>query len=265
VDKSVQHRQVKYLNNLLEADHGALKRLINPARGFKTLPTASATIKGFEVMRMIRKRQCLMLESGTTGARFANRLFRLAAWYGETVGANCAWGSPMQQSLYELLARLNHACDGHAIPAGGMETIARRAIKVFLSIVPGRTDRRSKELQLTKAGIERPHAARKGWSEAQKRFATIFGEQRTVGLRACSTRFREWSSLLRRLPTAEAGNLTWSTRWSRIAVALWTPETAMSDIAVERTTQGKAAQWMLCTTQEMNDEHPNVFGNRRDW
>ena len=26
-----------------------------------------ATIKGFEVMRMIRKRQCLMLESGTMG------------------------------------------------------------------------------------------------------------------------------------------------------------------------------------------------------
>jgi hypothetical protein len=26
--------------------------------------TASATIKGFEVMRMIRKRQCFMLESG---------------------------------------------------------------------------------------------------------------------------------------------------------------------------------------------------------
>jgi len=47
---------------------------------FKTLPTASATIKGFEVMRMIRKRQCLMLESGAAGeVRFVNRLFRLAA------------------------------------------------------------------------------------------------------------------------------------------------------------------------------------------
>jgi transposase, IS6 family len=48
----VEHRQVKYLNNRLEADYGALKRLINPTRGFKTLPTASATIKGFEVMRI---------------------------------------------------------------------------------------------------------------------------------------------------------------------------------------------------------------------
>jgi transposase-like protein len=80
LEKRVQHRQVKYLNNRLEADHGALKRLINPTRGFKTLPTASATIKGFEVMRMIRKRQCLMLESGVAReVRFVNRLFRLAA------------------------------------------------------------------------------------------------------------------------------------------------------------------------------------------
>ena len=53
---------------------------IKLARGFKTLPTAPATINGFEVMRMIRKRQCLMLESGTTGeVRFVNRLFRLTA------------------------------------------------------------------------------------------------------------------------------------------------------------------------------------------
>jgi transposase, IS6 family len=78
--RALKRRQVKYLNNRLEADHGALKRLINPTRGFKTLPTASATIKGFEVMRMIRKRQCLMLESGAEGeAHFVNRLFRLAA------------------------------------------------------------------------------------------------------------------------------------------------------------------------------------------
>jgi DNA-binding MarR family transcriptional regulator len=54
----------------------------------------------------------------------------------------------------------------------------------LISVVPGRVDRRSKELRLTKAGIERLGAARKAWSQAQTRFATIFGEQRTVGLRA---------------------------------------------------------------------------------
>jgi DNA-binding MarR family transcriptional regulator len=54
----------------------------------------------------------------------------------------------------------------------------------LLSAAPGRTDRRSRELRLTKAGVERLDAARKGWSQAQTRFATAFGKQRTVGLRA---------------------------------------------------------------------------------
>lgn len=51
------HRQVKYLNNVVEADHGKLKQLIKPVRGFKTLKSAYATIKGFEVMRALRKGQ----------------------------------------------------------------------------------------------------------------------------------------------------------------------------------------------------------------
>jgi transposase, IS6 family len=51
------HRQAKYLNNVVEADHGKLKQLIRPVRGFKTLKTAYTTIKGFEVMRALRKGQ----------------------------------------------------------------------------------------------------------------------------------------------------------------------------------------------------------------
>jgi transposase, IS6 family len=52
----------KYLNNIIEADHGKLKRLIKPTLGFKSMKTAYATLKGFEVMRMFRKRQlpCLV-------------------------------------------------------------------------------------------------------------------------------------------------------------------------------------------------------------
>ncbi|QFT29602.1 Integrase core domain protein [Labrenzia sp. THAF82] len=49
--QDTEHRQVKYLNNVVEADHGKLKQLIRPVRGFKTLKSAYATIKGFEVMR----------------------------------------------------------------------------------------------------------------------------------------------------------------------------------------------------------------------
>ena len=51
------HRKVKYLNNLIESDHGKLKRLIKPTLGFNSMKTAFATIKGFEVMRMFKKGQ----------------------------------------------------------------------------------------------------------------------------------------------------------------------------------------------------------------
>jgi transposase, IS6 family len=53
----LRHRMAKYLNNILEADHGKLKRLIKPTLGFKSMKTAYATLKGFEVMRMFKKRQ----------------------------------------------------------------------------------------------------------------------------------------------------------------------------------------------------------------
>ena len=78
--KDTRHRQVKYLNNVVEADHGKLKLLIRPVRGFKTLKTAYATIKGFEVMRALRKGQAGMfaLQDGIVGeARIVERAFGL--------------------------------------------------------------------------------------------------------------------------------------------------------------------------------------------
>ncbi|MHC2295961.1 hypothetical protein ACVJBD_000167 [Rhizobium mongolense] len=72
------HRQVKYLNNVVEADHGKLKQLIRPVRGFKTLKTAYATIKGFEVMRALRKGQAAIfnLTGDVRGeARIVERAF----------------------------------------------------------------------------------------------------------------------------------------------------------------------------------------------
>ncbi len=54
----------------------------------------------------------------------------------------------------------------------------------LISIVPGRTDRRSREVQLTHTGEERLGAGRKAWHRAQARFAVVFGEDRVVRLRA---------------------------------------------------------------------------------
>lgn len=45
------------LSSQCRRDHRKLKQLIRPLRGFKTLKTAYATIKGFEVMRVMRNGQ----------------------------------------------------------------------------------------------------------------------------------------------------------------------------------------------------------------
>jgi transposase-like protein len=80
LSKNVEHRTSNYLNNIIEADHGALKRVIRPTRGFQRMKTAFATIKGFEVMRMIRRGHCILQAAGTTGEiRLVNQLFGLSA------------------------------------------------------------------------------------------------------------------------------------------------------------------------------------------
>src|SRR6266446_10637921 len=48
----------------------------------------------------------------------------------------------------------------------------------LIAVVPGRTDRRSKELELTAAGTARLRSAVKSWNEAQARFDAAFGAKR---------------------------------------------------------------------------------------
>lgn len=79
--KDAEHKQIKYLNNVVEADHGGLKRIIKPMRGFKSITTAYATIRGVEVMRALRKGQAkswTMLQPGVAGeVRLIERAFGL--------------------------------------------------------------------------------------------------------------------------------------------------------------------------------------------
>ena len=60
----LEHRQIKYKNNLIECDHGKLKRIIRATLGFKSMKTAYATLKGVEVMRARRKRQASLFYNG---------------------------------------------------------------------------------------------------------------------------------------------------------------------------------------------------------
>lgn len=76
LSENTEHHQIKYRNNRLEADHGKLKRLINPARGFQSMKTAYATIRGFEIMRMFKKGQFNVWMYGNRNeVSFINQLF----------------------------------------------------------------------------------------------------------------------------------------------------------------------------------------------
>ena len=46
-------RQIKYLNNIVEQEHRAIKKIINPMKGFKSFATAKATLAGIELHHML--------------------------------------------------------------------------------------------------------------------------------------------------------------------------------------------------------------------
>ena len=53
----IKIRQVKYLNNIVEQDHRAIKRRTRPMMGFKDFRCARIILSGIETMHMISKGQ----------------------------------------------------------------------------------------------------------------------------------------------------------------------------------------------------------------
>ena len=70
-------RQCKYLNNIVEQDHRAVKRKVRPMLGFKSFWAARCTIAGIEVMHAIRKGQ--LETTGTVSRTPAEQFYALAA------------------------------------------------------------------------------------------------------------------------------------------------------------------------------------------
>ena len=56
-DLPILIRQAKYLNNIVEQDHRAIKRIVRPMLGFKAFQSAKSIIAGIELM------VCAMLDS----------------------------------------------------------------------------------------------------------------------------------------------------------------------------------------------------------
>ena len=62
-ETKIEIRQCKYLNNIIESDHRFIKRIIRPMLGFKSFWSASITLAGIEVVRMIKKGQLQRLDN----------------------------------------------------------------------------------------------------------------------------------------------------------------------------------------------------------
>jgi putative transposase len=70
-------RHPKYLNNLIEQDHRAVKWLVRPMLGFKAFWAARCTIAGIEVRHAIRKGQ--LVTAGEEHQMPADHFYSLAA------------------------------------------------------------------------------------------------------------------------------------------------------------------------------------------
>ena len=71
-------RQVRDLNNVVEQHHRAVKRVVRPLLGFKSMETALRTLAGIEVMHMIKKGQ-MVTQEGPQGQTPAQQFYSLAA------------------------------------------------------------------------------------------------------------------------------------------------------------------------------------------
>jgi DNA-binding MarR family transcriptional regulator len=100
--------------------------------------------------------------------------------------------SGLRTTQYSILARLQRkgAMTINALAADlvtDRTTLGRNLLPLeregLITIEPGQTDRRSKDVQLTSAGAARVRSARKGWEEAQEQFEKTFGAKRAKELR----------------------------------------------------------------------------------
>ena len=75
MDQPIELRQIKYLNNRIEQDHRAVKRITRPMLGFKSFACARIILAGIETMHMIKKGQ---LAQQGTAASAAAKFYSLA-------------------------------------------------------------------------------------------------------------------------------------------------------------------------------------------
>ena len=74
-------RRVKYLNNIIEQDHRAIRRRWRAAQCFRSFHAAERALEGIEALHMMRKGQVKRLDGRDSAgqAKFVASLFGIAA------------------------------------------------------------------------------------------------------------------------------------------------------------------------------------------
>ena len=159
-EAGVEIPQIKYLNNIVEQDHRAIKRLTRPTLEFKSFRSAAVTLAGIELMHMIRKGQLLP----TGEVRPAQQFYLLA---GKT----------------QLYPRLSHVrpktCDrprkratNHTARKPGNAAALRARLDGFHDLV-----RRCPANRVTGQRRDRRSVPRRGWAPPQPRHPGPAGER----------------------------------------------------------------------------------------
>jgi hypothetical protein len=122
----IEIRQVKYLNNIVEQDHRAIKRLTRPMLGFKSFRAARAILAGIELMHMIRKGQFMLKAKGMS---LADQFYALA---GQLRLAQEVAGDARYHFVLHPLMRHNHLQRmANWLVATGTKTVVMESTGVY--------------------------------------------------------------------------------------------------------------------------------------
>lgn len=72
LDTDCQLRQIKFLNNMIEHYHRAIKRLVQTGQNFEYSATGWQVLRGYEAMNVIRNGQIKGVEKGDKKNKFTS-------------------------------------------------------------------------------------------------------------------------------------------------------------------------------------------------
>jgi NAD(P)-dependent dehydrogenase (short-subunit alcohol dehydrogenase family) len=102
--RSCRVRPIQYLNNILEQNHGAIKRRVKAKQSFREFRAARRTNAGYEAMHMIRKGQARVSDDDVRKQNHSST--SCSIWLPETSPPNSPLGMSSVTVCRDLVARM---------------------------------------------------------------------------------------------------------------------------------------------------------------